>query len=207
MKISPPDRIPLTNVQLQATDAFVSAGELVFEVSEVNNNHFAYTSDWNTPITNFTQQSIQDGHVYFIATTDQPPSFKVSVWNGRLHCTGCPIQAEVIAPESDTSFSGWWMILLTGFLFPALRWGAEKGLKYYFGSREEQSVDSQVTASALAPLWIGICGIITHQQYKNYTGAIGKVIDQVKVRLSDEKDEKPLRTVWTHLNLDDKRMV
>lgn len=207
LKIDPPDNLLLTSTNLQASDASVPAGKLMFEVSQVKNDHFAYTTDWKTPIVNFTQQSVWDGQIYFIASSTEPPAFAVSVSNGRLSCVGCPIQAQVVAPESSAaSFleRDWWMVALTAFILPAGQWGLAKALKYYFGRSEHEKIDQQVTAEVLGKLWIGVCSIITRHQYEEYVGAVSQIIDDIKTTGEHKLD---LRAKWAHSNPDYRKSV
>ncbi len=78
---------------------------------------------------------------------------------------------------------------------PLAKWYFEKAVKSYFSSRED-TADSQVTNAALARLWIGCCGVITHRQHEEYIAAFGHVIDQ----LSDSKQQFSLRKEWNHLS-------
>ncbi|MBS0350902.1 MAG: FG-GAP repeat protein [Proteobacteria bacterium] len=225
LKISPPDKIVLSNINLQASDPLVAAETLIFEVSDVKNDRFAYTWAWENPITNFTQQSIQQGQVYFIAESNQPPSFQVSVWNGRLHCQGCPKLADIIAPSnnsSGTQFSE----LQKALIGLGLSLGVSLGvlvvkslMKKYFKSRKDESIDDYLTFAVLDEFWIGICGIFTGSQYEKYKKAIGYVIDQIEAKDENRnyqlicKENKdgisgtPLREVWGKFNLGMKEQV
>lgn len=209
LKINPPDSLQLTVNNLEAFDDRVSPEQLYFKVSDIENDHFAYSNDFNKPISNFTQAEISAGKVYFIAISNRPPAFTVTVWNGRLFCQeDCPRMATVIAPGSNNSGSlsslliGLLSSLGTLVLIPLVKWYVEKTIKSCFSSRED-TPDSQVTNEVLAQLWIGCCGVITHRQHEAYIIAFGHVID----KLNDSKQAISLRKEWPHLGDRQKREI
>jgi Cadherin-like/FG-GAP repeat len=199
LKINPPDRILLTSTNLQASDTNVPAGELVFQMSEVENDHFAYSWDWNTPITNFTQQSVQNGQVYFVTRSTLVPSFKVSVWNGRMHCQNCPQIAEIIAPDPESpgsQVSTLWSLwaLLSPLLLPVLQWGIGKGYTHYFSRKEDEDIHKELIQAIMDQFWIGICGL-TRASFEEHKQALFPIIKRIKDIQIDEKEGKPPATV------------
>ncbi len=209
LKINPPDSIQLTASHLEASDDRVLPEQLYFMVSDVVNDHFAYSNNFNKPITNFTQAEISAGKIYFIATSNQPPAFTVTVWNGRLYCQeDCPRAATIVAPDvgNEGGINSLLIGLLSSFgtlvLLPLAKCYFEKAVKAYFSSRED-TVDSQVTNEALAQLWIGCCGVITHRQHEAYIIAFGHVID----KLNESKQSVSLRKEWQNLGDRQKREI
>ena len=100
LEITPPKRVHLTDLNLQASYDRVPLSGLLFSVSEVHNDYFAFAPKWDTPIFNFTQQDVLDGNIWFIDDSGGPPSFMVSVSNGRMNCTDCPKLAKVVGPDN-----------------------------------------------------------------------------------------------------------
>ena len=98
LKTSPGERVKITDVNLKAASQTYPGSSLLFEISELSHGYFADNGDnWQKSLMNFSQQKITDGDIIFI--TDESnikPEFKVSVWDGRLHCTVCPQQADVV---------------------------------------------------------------------------------------------------------------
>ncbi len=210
LKINLPDCIPLTMNNLEASDDRVPPEQLYFMVSDVVNDHFAYSNNFSKPITNFTLAEISAGKVYFNATTNQLPAFMVTVWNGRLYCQeDCPRTATIIASDVGNDSGGINSLLIgllssfgTLVLLPLVKWYVEKAIKSCFSSRED-TPDSQVTNEALAQLWIGCCGVITHRQHEAFVIAFGHVVD----KLNDSKQTISLRKEWQHLSDRQKREI
>ena len=201
LKISPPDNFRLSQDNLQASDARTPPGQLIFTVSDVANDHFANTNDWAQPILNFSQQEVMDGQIYFIAKTNQPPAFAVSVFNGRLSCLACPKEADVIAPADQPNdqtkiFETLFSLVMSVLLIPVLRYGVEKAIKEYLSLRKN-TVDSQLTAAILNRLWIGACGVITRARYDEYIVSVGDLVNTL-AQLGDAEEDKeiPLRENW-----------
>ena len=163
---------------------------------------------------NFSQQSIQNDEVYFITNSEQSPSFQVSVWNGRLHCQGCPKPAEVIAPSDPSKnplLSDKWLLALTVVAIPALKFGLKHMLNRRFTLQGDFAIDNHVTRVVLLDqLWIGLCGIFTWSQFQKYQGAIGKVINEIE-NPETKKDKCPtkiiLRENWNNFDPEQKKQV
>lgn len=200
IKINPPDRIKLTTDNFLADDSHVGVEELVFHVSQVENDHFGFSQDWNTPINSFTQQDINDGTVFFVATTNQPPSFMVSVDNGRMNCSGCPVAGEVIAPTSDSGSDSTTLIAVVvsiiGFistipgLIPLLTYLYNKLYERCL-TRKIEGLDSEIGAAIYEKLMIGI---ITTAKHQAYSDAAGEIIREIDFRRN--RGEELLRARW-----------
>ena len=109
LKTSAGERVKITDVNLKATSQTSAVNKLVFEINDFSHGYFADNDEWQDPLHNFTQQRITNGDIIFVTDeSGQSPQFKVSVWDGRLHCTGCPQSAEVVfqggnSPSSSLS--------------------------------------------------------------------------------------------------------
>ena len=106
LKISASEVIKITDVNLKAASDFVSSARLIFEISAMKHGHFSDNDNWDIELSNFTQQQITDNQIVFI-TDDSGvvPEFQVSVWDGRLHCKGCPQPAQVVFDTNNSSNS------------------------------------------------------------------------------------------------------
>ena len=208
LKINQPDYVQLSPNNLQASDQRVPVEQLIFTVSDVINDHFANTTNYSKPIFNFTQQDVIRGNIYFIATGQNQPSFKVSVFNGRLSCFGCPKQADVFSldagsDESNKMIKGLLSMAVSVILIPVLRYGVEKAVKKYLSSRDN-TLDSEMTAAVLGSLWIGVCGIITTARYEAYVKAVGSLVNGLEQEFKQDHLLHNLRHRWSDYDDDQK---
>ena len=208
LKINQPDYVPLSPNNLQASDQRVAAEQLIFTVSDVVNDHFANTTNYSKPILNFTQQDVIRGNIYFIATGQNQPSFKVSVFNGRLSCIGCPKQADVFSLDAggdngNKLIEGLLSTAVSVILIPVLRYGVEKAVKKYLSSRDN-TLDSEMTAAVLGSLWIGMCGVITTARYEAYVKAVGSLVNGLGQEFKQDHLLHNLRHRWSDYDDDQK---
>ena len=152
---------------------------------------------------NFTQQSITDGDIIFITDeSGQSPQFKVSVWDGRLHCTGCPQSAEVVfqggnSPSSSLSDAIKNTVItaavsgVIGLLFFALRY--KHSLSLHRNARPTVDGEEQDTYSDTLLLPIareifsrikitGCLGYIGKRQYNEYIGAVSVIVAALETK-------------------------
>ncbi len=98
LKTSVSEVIKMTDVNLKAVSNMVSRRKIEFlKSAQIQHGYFADNNDWHIQLTNFTQQQITDNQIVFITDdSGMAPEFQVSVWDGRMHCSGCPQTAEVV---------------------------------------------------------------------------------------------------------------
>lgn len=186
LKINPPEEIQLTTDNLLAIDDRTQPDDLIFSISQIKNGYFTSTHEWGTSIVDFIQQDILDGRIYFVAEYPQLPAFMVSVSNGWLSCTGCPKAADVVGPEDDSPHA-WLTILSTlGSLIgiPVLKVIIENCLKRRFFSQFGNTPAELITRQILEKLWIGICSLVTQDQYRSYILAVAPIVTELHLDIN-----------------------
>ena len=206
------ERVKITDINLKATSLTAPVSELVFEISEITHGYFADNNQWNVELSNFTQQQITAGNIIFV-TDDSGliPQFKVSVWDGRLHCWTCPQSADVVLDGGSSSGSSLsesiknTIITSTvsgavGLLFVllkiCLKRMAEKKLENVLGNGSgsyEQKVVSPLAFKIAQRLKItGFMGHTTNKEmseFKNAVETLIRCLSNVGINLAKMDDE------------------
>ncbi len=203
LKTSLGEQIKITDINLKATSPTSVANNLIFEISEISHGYFADNDDWQTPLNNFTQQRITDGNMIFITDqSGQSPQFKVSVWDSRLHCVGCPQQADVVFQGENTSGSSLSDAIkntvitaavsgVIGLLFFALRY--KHSLSLQRNARPTIDGEEQETYPDILLLPIareifsrikitGCLGYIGKRDYNEYIGAVSMIVAALETK-------------------------
>ena len=95
LTLSEGQTVVLTANDFSATDVDDAAGTLIFELSDVTQGRFEFTTNSGIAITQFTQQQIGEGQVQFTHDGgESAPSFTVSVSDGQLSTS--PVPATII---------------------------------------------------------------------------------------------------------------
>ena len=203
LKTSLGEQVKIIDINLKATSQTSAANNLIFEISEISHGYFADNDDWQTLLNNFTQQRISNGDIVFITDqSDQSPQFKVSVWDGRLHCAGCPQQADVVFQGENTSGSSLSEAIkntvimaavsgVIGLLFFALRY--KHSLNLQRNARPTIDGEEQETYSDALLLPIareifsrikitGCLGYIGKRDYNEYVGAVSVIVAALETK-------------------------
>ncbi len=197
------DRSPITDINLKAASSTANINELVFEISEMTHGYFADKSQWQVDLTNFTQQQVMNGSIIFV--TDKSglaPEFKVSVWDGRLHCWACPQPADVVfgggsPPSSNLSeiiknaVIGAAVSGMMGLLFFALKYRHSLSLQrnarpMIDGAEQDTYPDTlllPIAREVFSRIKItGCLGYIGKRQYNEYVGAVSVVVAALETK-------------------------
>jgi hypothetical protein len=180
-------------------------------------------------LTNFTQQQITDNQIVFI-TDDSglSPEFQVSVWDGRLSCSGCPQPAEVVFQGNNPSNSSISDIIknavigaavsgVMGLLFFALRYkhslSLQRNARPIIDGEEQDTYSDSLLLPIAREIFsrikiTGCLGYIGKRQYNEYVGAVSVVVAALETKglikpdswstLSRPKKQKIIDAIATH---------
>ena len=193
----PGRREQITDINLKASSITAPVNQLMFEISDIKHGYFADKNNWQVELLQFTQQTVNDGTMIFV--TDQTglaPQFKVSVWDGRMHCWACPQPADVVFDKSGPSDSSLSDTLrdaiigavasgVIGLLFFALKY--KHSLSLQRNARPTIDGEAQDTYSDALLLPIareifsrikitGCLGYIGKRDYNEYVGAVSVIV-------------------------------
>ena len=203
LKTSLGEQVKITDINLKATSQTSAANNLIFEISEISHGYFADNDDWQTPLNNFTQQRITDGNIIFITDqSDQGPQFKVSVWDGRLHCIGCPQQADVVFNTSNSSNSSLSDVLknaligavasgVVGLLFFALKYkhslSLQRNARPTIDGEEKETYPDTLLLPIAREIFsrikiTGCLGYIGKRDYNEYIGAVSTIVAALETK-------------------------
>ncbi len=203
LKTSLGEQIKITDINLKATSPTSVANNLIFEISEISHGYFADNDDWQIPLNNFTQQRITDGNMIFITDqSDQSPQFKVSVWDGRLHCVGCPQQADVVFQGENTSSSSLSDAIkntvitaavsgIIGLLFFALRYkhslSLQRNARPTIDGEEKETYPDTLLLPIAREIFsrikiTGCLGYIGKRDYNEYIGAVSTIVAALETK-------------------------
>lgn len=91
--------VVLSSSNLSASDPYTSS--FTFTISLVQHGYFSLTSAPTIPITSFTQAQLQSGIIQFVQDgTANPPSYSVSVSDGRMTSTTQPVTISFDVPPT-----------------------------------------------------------------------------------------------------------
>ena len=197
------DRSSITDINLKATSPTANINELVFEISEITHGYFADKSQWQVDLTNFTQQQVMNGSIIFVADkSGLVPEFKVSVWDGRLHCWACPQSADVVFGGSSPSNSGLSEIIknavigaavsgVVGLLFFALRYrhslSLQRNARPMIDGEEQDTYSDALLLPIAREIFsrikiTGCLGYIGKRQYNEYVGAVSVIVAALETK-------------------------
>ncbi len=203
LKTSLGEQIKITDINLKATSQTSTANNLIFEISEISHGYFADNDDWQTPLNNFTQQRITDGNMIFITDqSGQSPQFKVSVWDSRLHCVGCPQQADVVFQGENTSGSSLSDAIkntvitaavsgIIGLLFFALRYkhslSLQRNARPTIDGEEKETYPDTLLLPIAREIFsrikiTGCLGYIGKRDYNEYIGAVSMIVAALETK-------------------------
>ncbi len=209
LKSSAGEQVKITDINLKAASLTASVNGLVFEISEISHGYFADNNQWKIPLVNFTQQKITDGDIIFITDeSGQSPQFKVSVWDGRLHCVGCPQPAEIVfsgdgGGSGDGSLSSTIKSSLigalvsggVGLLFFAFKWYLNYKHQLNLQRTARPTIDGEaqdlysdalllpIAREIFSRIKIGGClGYVGQEQYNEYVGAVSVIVAALEAR-------------------------
>ena len=203
LKTSVGEQIRMTDINLKATSATFPINELVFEISAITHGYFADNDQWQAPLSNFTQQKITDGDIIFITDhSGQSPQFQVSVWDGRLHCTGCPQPAEVVFQDDSSSSANLSEVIRNaligaavsgamGLLFFVLRYkyllNLQRAARPTLDGEEKDTYSDvillPIAREIFSRIKIGGClGYISQARYNEYVGAVSVIVAALESR-------------------------
>ncbi len=203
LKTSLGEQIKITDINLKATSQTSTANNLIFEISEISHGYFADNDDWQTPLNNFTQQRITDGNMIFITDqSGQSPQFKVSVWDRRLHCVGCPQQADVVFQGENTSGSSLSDAIkntvitavvsgIIGLLFFALRYkhslSLQRNARPTIDGEEKETYPDTLLLPIAREIFsrikiTGCLGYIGKRDYNEYIGAVSTIVAALETK-------------------------
>jgi Cadherin-like len=204
LKTSISEVIKMSDVNLKAVSSTVSPGILSFEISENQQGYFADNNDWQTSLTNFTQQRVLDNQIVFITDdSGMAPKFKVSVWDGRMHCEGCPQTADVVfQSEGGATNSNLSELIknavigaassgVVGLLFYALKYRYMLNLQRSARATLNGQAQSTYTDDLLLPIAreifarikiTGCFGYISKRQYNEYVGAVSVIVSALETK-------------------------
>ncbi len=202
LKTSAGERVKMTDVNLKAGSETSAVNELMFEISDLAHGYFADNDAWQEPLNNFTQQRITDGDIIFITDeSGHSPQFKVSVWDGRLHCAGCPQPAEIVfsghggssSGSSDSTLKNSLIGVLVsagvGLLFFGIKWYCNYKHQIHLQRSVRPTIDGDghdlYSDEVLLPIAreifshikiSGCLGYIGQEQYNEYVGAVSVIL-------------------------------
>ena len=209
LKTSVGERVKITDVNLKATSQTSAVNNLVFEIGEPSHGYFADNDEWQNPLNNFTQQRITHGDIIFVTDeSGQSPHFKVSVWDGRLHCVGCPQPAEIVfsgdgGGSGDGSLSSTIKSSLigalvsggVGLLFFAFKWYLNYKHQLNLQRTARPTIDGEaqdlysdalllpIAREIFSRIKIGGClGYVGQEQYNEYVGAVSVIVAALETR-------------------------
>ena len=209
LKTSVGERVKITDVNLKATSQTSAVNNLVFTINDLSHGYFADNDDWQDPLNNFTQQRITNGDIIFVTDeSGQSPQFKVSVWDGRLHCVGCPQPAEIVfsgdgGGSSDGSLSstikssliGAFVSGGVGLLFFAFKWYLNYKHQLNLQRTARPTIDGEaqdlysdalllpIAREIFSRIKIGGClGYVGQEQYNEYVGAVSVIVAALETR-------------------------
>ena len=204
LKTSSGERVKITDVNLKASSQTTLSNSLIFEINELSHGYFADNSDdWQKPLMNFSQQKIADDDIVFVTdNSGKSPQFKVSVWDGRLYCNGCPQSAEVVFQGGSSTSSSLSDIIrnavigaaasgVVGLLFFALKY--KHLLSLQRNARPTIDGEAQETYSDALLLPIareifsrikitGCLGYIGKLNYNEYIGAVSVIVTALETK-------------------------
>ena len=193
----PGRREQITDINLKASSITAPVNQLIFEISDINHGYFADKNNWQVELLQFTQQTVNDGTMIFV--TDQTglaPQFKVSVWDGRMHCWACPQPADVVFDKSSSSNSSLSDILrdaiigavasgVIGLLFFALKYKHSLSLQRNAKPTIDGEAQETYSDALLLPIAreifsrikiTGCLGYIGKRDYNEYVGAVSVIV-------------------------------
>ncbi len=208
LKTSPGERVKITDVNLKANSKTAFVNNLMFDISDFNHGYFADNDDWQKSLSNFSQQRITNGDIIFVTDgSGQSPQFKVSVSDGRMHCTPCPQPAEIVfsggGGGGDDSLSSTIKSSLigalvsggVGFLFFALKWYLNYKHQLHLQRTVMPTIDGAAentySDAVLLPIAreifsrikiSGCLGYISREQYNEYVGAVSRIVAALETR-------------------------
>ena len=207
LKTSVGERVKITDVNLKATSQTSTVNNLVFEINDLSHGYFADNDEWQEPLTSFTQQRITNGDIIFVTDeSSQSPQFKVSVWDGRLHCAGCPQPADVVFQGENTSGSSLSDTIKNtvitaavsggiGLLFFALKWYLNYKHQLHLQRTVRPTIDGEaqdlypdillmpIAREIFSRIKISGClGYIGSEKYNEYVGAVSMIVAALETR-------------------------
>ncbi len=199
----PGRREQITDINLKASSITAAVNQLMFEISDIKHGYFADKNNWQVELLQFTQQTVNEGTIIFV--TDQTglaPQFKVSVWDGRMHCWACPQPADVVFDKSGPSNSSLSDTLrdavigavasgVIGLLFFVLKY--KHSLSLQRNARPTIDGEAQDTYSDALLLPIareifsrikitGCLGYIGKRDYNEYIGAVSMIVASLETK-------------------------
>ena len=207
LSIAPRETVSISNLNLKASSSCFPTGALLFKISEPTHGFFADIDHGGIPIINFTQQQVMGNRILFTADNSSlSPSFRVSVWDGRMSCVGCPQPAEVVFQSGGPSNDGVSEVIrnaiigaLTsgaiGLVFFAIEWYLHYKHIPHLHRAAHPAVEGEEQAgysdTVLLPMArevfsrikiTGCLGYINQQQYNEYVGAVGVIIQSLEAK-------------------------